>query len=489
MFHQIIYVIILSRIYCGCLVIYEKNDKSNQCINNIFNQNKRLFIIDPYDKVKFNFMEHETLYLKNIYEISNCATLRDFKHFFMLLKTENDLVNIIKQLNSPPATGWKSKYYHYILIETNITKIFEILWDYYIYNVIVIQENKEDMFTYFPFSGGVCNNYNSFFMGNCSTKQLYFPEKIPDNLHECEYKIMSLQRPPFVINIDVVNDNPKKQGFEVTMVYNIGRKLNITLKNIPNKFRDWGSLQPNGTFTDMYGLLQKKCVDLIFGGLHYSYTPSKYFDYSVSHKIVNNAWFVPAPLEIPKWQNLLIVFQAKLWILLLTTFIIKTTYWYLITKKPMDHCILYIWSMFLLISIKPPKKYILKMQFYICTVSFLIITTAYVSKLFGVLTKPIYKRPITSVDEILQSNIKIGFHPAYVNRINDSKYRFLLDDYIKCSAGFECMDRTAFQRDLAVIKFDVQTFFMIPRVYTSPRGRPMLHWFNEVIGHSHLGYV
>lgn len=84
---------------------------------------------------------------------------------------------------------------------------------------------------------------------------------------------------------------------------------------------------------------------------------------------------------------------------------------------------------------------------------------------------------MTNLEELIASGSEFGFYPTIEEayKENSSTNNAILKRYQPCPLSAECLNRTAFQRDYAVVKNRRQVLYLMPRYYTFPNGRDMLY--------------
>lgn len=83
----------------------------------------------------------------------------------------------------------------------DISVIFKFLWKFFIVNITVFYENQ--FYTYYPFKNNFCNNTEMEPLNIDNYN--YFPEKIPNDLHNCSVKILAYPMESYVINTNKPN--------------------------------------------------------------------------------------------------------------------------------------------------------------------------------------------------------------------------------------------------------------------------------------------
>lgn len=148
-------------------------------------------------------------------------------------------------------------------------------------------------------------------------------------------------------------------------------------------------------------------------------------------------------------------------------------------------CLLDVWRTILTSGI-PSVPNLTKFRFFFLfwLVYCINIDTAYQTKLISVLTTPRYGNQITNTEEMLASSIKFGFYPIIQNAFTDKTNpisRKILQNFHPCKLTLECVNRTAFKRDFAVVKSSRQVKYYMSSWYAFPNGYPRLFAFEHKV--------
>lgn len=103
----------------------------------------------------------------------------------------------------------------------NNEDIFEIAWEYYAINFIVLSDGK--IYTYSPFYDGSCDDTSKRFITQCDKLEIdkLFSKKIPNTTNGCQIKIAPFFNPPYIKNPSLNGDNIKAVGLEAVVLNNL----------------------------------------------------------------------------------------------------------------------------------------------------------------------------------------------------------------------------------------------------------------------------
>lgn len=133
--------------------------------------------------------------------------------------------------------------------------------------------------------------------------------------------------PPYVINYNITEDDPGRAGIEVTIIRNVAKKMNFSLRVVKNIYSHWGYRYPDGKYSMMYKDLLDYKTDMIFGFTYGNASYSKELDASFAHLHDSSVWFFPSAIEMPHWKNLTNIFDEVLWFAIFSMMLITALAW------------------------------------------------------------------------------------------------------------------------------------------------------------------
>lgn len=477
-------------------ILPHKEFSTNDCIlqiNNVSSFDTTLIIYtDVLFLEYFNLRNFSAVILNSKSNLKNYGL---FNMYIFAINHTGEIINIFAKLNEYPS--WNTRKRHFILVANKdifAKELFEECWKYYIYNVIALSVLKNEIYTYFPYDKNAScgNNIIPFLLGKCKNTLLnaLFPEKVI-NLEKCKIKLLALNRAPFVLNYSYSVENPNTQGYEVTLVNLIAKKLQITPVHVNNPHKDIGNIYLNRTKTYMLKDLFERKADVLYGGAFGNAKFVMDFDYTVCYSIHNMNWWVPTAEEMPKWKNLARLFNCWVWVAIFVTTLLQGILFNIISlfqhqvNHHQDYIIYFFTSLRILLQMSVatvPATRVFKFQFIIWFFTSLLIYTAYQSQLISVLTTPIFEKQISSVDDIFTSGIQYGFYDNIATVFNSNVSAVenkIVRNFVSCTLGVECVNRTAFKRDFALIKNSKQINYWMPRYWTTASGKKLLYGFED----------
>lgn len=489
---NLILFFISNFIFSTCFITNNNLIENNKCLLKLykFNFDATLIIINT----KFK----DLLYLKGLkntrvifhtkHDLNNIQKIEKMNYFLFLLQNDEEMQTLLENISKYGLWNSRGKFLLYFGEDVKLEQIFKVTWDYNIYNLAIIKDNN--IYINFPFKNGSCGtNNNPEIISNCEEIQEIYPEKIPNDLLKCPVRLLAFTLEPFVINTTVSRENAQLAGIEVTIIHAVSQKMNFKEVYLKNPYYVWGSKLPNNSYTHMYGMLQRKETDIIYGFIYANRILDEGFDSTFSHLSDIANWWVPTADKIPDWMNLGKIFSVSLWGATGFLVIFNGITWWLIGRKVEESnnfnqftlAMLNSWYVLFQSIIEFPKSNLLRPIVFAWCIITLMLYTAYTCQFVSYLTTPLYEKQIDSVEELLDSNLQHGFFPA-IGRVFNPKYPLenkILNGFIHCSMQLECEHRMALKKDIGLIANRRTMYYLMPRFWTYPDGRNMIFEIRE----------
>lgn len=234
-------------------------------------------------------------------------------------------------------------------------------------------------------------------------------------------------------------------------------------------------------------LLTNKSVDILFG-LAVAESGSSVVDYSLFHIMDAAVWWVPIAAPIPDWQHIIKVYQNIVWLLILLAVLANGLTWWLADKLKCTKMnsytkfipsLLRCYLILLQISVIQPRNKFGRALFIFWTYTTILLFTAYQSQLISILTKPIYENQISNTQELLNSNLKLSAVLVSNNQTLISKLYNSKKEIIRCPLDEYCLNRTAFNRDMATVKTLKFGKYFLSKYYTNSEGKTFIVDFKD----------
>lgn len=400
-----------------------------------------------------------------------------FDFYVFVVDTVENLKGILEKIHNTTIYRPSRKALVVYAGQSKITQLFEILWYYFTFNVVLLTSAME-LYTYFPYKNGQCgHNIQETYLANCDDVRNdsleLFLTKVPLHVNGCELRLLSLEVPPYVLDaMDPVNP-----GLEVTIVRELAKRINFTVKVVKHGFKETGyKYSSDGSFTGLYDLLHSRRGDLMFGMLRQNTSYVSDFDSTFIHLTDQATWHVATANLISEWKNLTMIFKWKLWLMLFLFIFINSFSWWFVGRGSRDlrnytelrRALMTGYCIMLGGSTRPPKTRRLRLLFILWSMTSILLVAAYQSKLISLLTKSSYGYQISTEEEIIKLKLNFGYFPGVRNIFSDeyaNQTGFnLYGNYHYCPmVGNECIIRAAYQRDFVVLKNRRQIRYLTKR--------------------------
>lgn len=377
----------------------------------------------------------------------------------------------------------------------NITNITLTSRRYRVFKLLILNKHM-DIYTYVPFGNGICDNSSPVKVANCSSIHKATNEqirslipKLPSQFYGCPSRVIAQIMPPFVVDPSRANH----PGLEISMIRELTKLTNMTLVFVKHPFRGWGYKYPDGSFSEMFAILDEERADLQIGMMimntSYDYDFDKTFAYAQDYA----SFFVPAALPVAEWKNYSFVFTNAVWLATLSTILLLSLAWWLVGMTRLesvsegfhrfDYCMLKVLCVLFSSFNDRPKSTLLRFFFCLWCITGLLICNSYQGKLASFLTKPAYEPEIRDMEEVAHSALIPGGHSLLHQFLYDPSHEVFMklhQNWVMCELNADCLNRTATKRDFATIKSVKLVKYMTPQFRKSD-GSPSVVATRDII--------
>lgn len=375
--------------------------------------------------------------------------------------------------------------------ESGIEEIIMLSHKHLVHQLLILTHFQ--LLSYFPFKNGSCGYTSMVQNHNCTDiSALTFTRKVEILQYtDCQLRITTVPFIPYTINVS----DPKNSGLDMQIIYEVTSHLNISAQLLENKnnYTSWGGLLKNGTYTMMYGLLVRREADILVGMTHANATVDKIFASTIPHMQDHVNFFVPAALPVRAWKVFLLALERTVWLLLLAAFVIMfLVCWFIGSTRNMplgydklEYCFFKVLCTWFSSHSYLPQTVLLRYLFTIWCVTSMLINSLYQGKLMSFLTKPVYEKQISTMQELSESYIMKGGFPTLKSHLDDAKDNKALEkirkQWIFCELDYTCINRTSEKRDIAVAKSVIGIKYNIPRMYLDSNGRSKIFQIKDTL--------
>lgn len=411
--------------------------------------------------------------------------------YFLELE-ETKIVDVLKKLSSISTWNPRAKF---LVISKDKSKIFEEASKYFINNLFVFENLKDNLDSFYTWENNNVCGPNNIKINTCTTLISFKKSRF---WKTCNLQVLAMPMAPYVY----FNENKNLDGLEIRCLNALQQKMGFQVKYLPLQDKTWGLKYPNGTYTDMFKKLQNYQADIVLGMWPNNFTHMWDFDVTVNYLQDALIWLVPKAQTIPYWKRLTIIFPENVWIILLFLLLLLPIVWTVAARilSELELSTYQTWVSSILKSISIlltvtlpiyPKTGCIRILFIFWVYISLIIVTIYQSKLLAILVQPQYEKQIQTEGELLKSGLKFGANvnvrSLYDPAIQNEKEFY--DRIILCDLTLSCPNRTAHRRDFATAKSRLPALFLILQQYTNPDGSPMIYMFKSPISTHFISVV
>lgn len=220
----------------------------------------------------------------------------------------------------------------------------------------------------------------------------------------------------------------------------------------------------------------RKC-DMVIGAFHNKFEEHLDFDATFTFMIDGLFWLVPKAEILSGYKKLALVLNFEIFLLLLVTMIVTPIVCRLLYKKDVLDYFFVLYRTLLEAALPRFPRH--KIVYFHIVIPFLIVSTGFKGSLIHVLSVDHYEYQISTFEDILASNltIKLDYDIAQYFRHDREVYK----RYEYCAIPRECINRTAFERDVVTVDFQRTYEYQLPIFYVDSEGKPLLYLFREPI--------
>lgn len=277
----------------------------------------------------------------------------------------------------------------------------------------------------------------------------------------------------------------------------MGFKIKILNKSISK----WGHKLLNGSYNGGSNIIYNYEADIGIGAFYLNFTEIWDLDASFPYIEDSMTWIVPAAKFLARWKSLLLFFSTTVWLTSIICILIVSSTLYLIAKylayesKSYQEIFYDFLVTFQLLMGQVAASLPERLAFRMIIGSWLIFSFVMRSSFQGNTTLGLnfdaHEKQISTAEEIIASGLKFGFYEEnrYLFSNPDNTDTYLYKNYIPCSRGSECTNRTAFRGDFATLKTKRFLQYMTSRYYINSKGHPLVYIFNNQVRALYISMV
>lgn len=469
------------------------------------------------------------LYERTTVSFEEIYASRKYKSYVIITQNiRSDINSLIKCISSQVRrlqdieAGNPEGVYLVVLLKAGevdremIIKVFSILWEWKVLDVIVIAESlsrqsgitdlktKVDLFSWFHFqSPRHCTHVtdivlmdqweNGAFVKNADL----FPKKITRNLNQCPLVASTISWGDLVIassESDSGSTEPRvayKDGLEVILYHTIAEAFNMTtafIDPIPSHDNIWGDYSSaDNTYTGVIGDAKFGRSNVSFCGLAKNFFFEMHVDSTHSYLESGFNWYVQCARPRPRWRVFVRTFTLSVWAALIVSFFAVVIVVWRIAKFPDERqetaqyrssvgTFQAVLAVLLNVGVsRMPLTLFLRGFFCVWIWSCFALTTVFQTYFTSLLVDPGLEHQVSDVEELLASDLVLTFDNGYLDlfKYEEEREKQIISRWISCP-GFEaCSRRTATIGDAATV-LDFQEFDYYKHKFVDENGDSLL---------------
>jgi hypothetical protein len=352
--------------------------------------------------------------------------------------------------------------------------IIETLWnDQQVANSVIMVPNvyesdiSFDLYTWFPYESGQCGKTEKVvLLDRCvlgkdiplSTNISLFGSKTPLNLHGCPIRVSTWDVQP---NMILVEHNKTDGGItheyigtDAIYLLLLSERMNMTPVLVPPPKKIY---LMEFYYYSLTSVLRGN-ADIAIGNFPLHYLPLAYSEPTIPYLHGTVKWYVPCARPIRRIDNLINLFTAPAWsVLVLLLVLSAVTFWFLanipysgVTKesiayRTLSQCCSKVGAVFLGVSVpQMPRTFRLRVFFFLFVCYCFAINTVFQAHFTSFLIEPVFDKQIHTFDELKSNKIQYLEHPSVPELgfyMNYDKYTKLTGHSEPCTDYKQCLLR------------------------------------------------
>lgn len=404
----------------GCLPTFMRNFLTDRPVWIVHASNGSAVINEAFQ------MEHPTVLL-NVTKAANFATFDKAMDKEVNYIIAADLNSSLEHLKT--NSMWRSKSKHLVFVEEKVNKtvakrVFKKLWESDVYNAAIVKQSSARGFVWYPYkSGSNCGttvNLKSFNI--CSTNFDPFAGKIPKKFHGCSVNV-AWYKSSFA---DIDPSRKEHRGVLVDLLRQVQKNLGLNMKydfaqNI-NEITNRTALATGKCSTsEMLRAMEANKIEIL---LHIfiplACKEVDRFEISASFYFVEFLWVVPHREPLPTWILFQKIFNPREYFFLVLIYLLLVVLWKSTNNSSTGSSFFSITKLFLFQNVGNISTCTRIIIFI--TGNFLTLHISYVfsSRLYSVLTTPLYDPSPSTLSQLVDSDIEFYHDPVFYNQLKST---------------------------------------------------------------------
>lgn len=200
-------------------------------------------------------------------------------------------------------------------------------------------------------------------------------------------------------------------------------------------------------------------------------------------------WYCPAPLKIPSWKILLVIFNNQLWIIIISTSIAMIGFCYILDhKKHLNRLWFYFTHIFLIHLANarqqtPGISESLKLFLAVASFYGIIVSYAYQGEIISILSTSIFESTPLTLSEVIKTK-KFGFgwinSSEFLLKNPDWKYKYIIKNAYLCEDIKKCLiSETLTKRKLCTLNNMLHVKYLTPALFLDGQGNKLIYTLRQ----------
>jgi hypothetical protein len=337
-----------------------------------------------------------------------------------------------------------------------------------------------DLYTWFPYESGQCGKTEEVvLLDRCvlgkhrplSTNISLFSSKTPLNFHGCPLRVSTRDtRPNMILAMDNKTDGRityEYTGTEAVYLLLLNERMNMTLVFLPPPKK----MYLMDFFYYSLSSILSGDADIAMGNFPLNHLPLAYSEHTTPYLHGKYKWYVPCAKPIRRIDNLINLFTAPAWLVLVLLLVLSAaTFWCIanipyrcVTKESLAYrnlsqCCSKVWAAFLGVSVaEMPRTFRLRIFFFLFVCYCFAINTVFQAYFTSFLIEPVYDKQIHTFDELQSNKLRYLEHPSMTELgvfLNYYKHKKLRGNHERCLDYEQCLSRLLAGERVTMIVLD-----------------------------------
>jgi hypothetical protein len=340
------------------------------------------------------------------------------------------------------------------------------------------------VYTWFPYQSlGRCTDVKDITLmdswvvsaqGNFTKNTYLFPQKIGNSLNGCRMKaVIRDGRWNFTtkyVKVPILNGTLTEsiKGLEYDLLNQIVvEQMNMSLFYVPTP-KEF-EMEEGSVLGDVVNSMFEKEIDIALGAVGIHFLKEPFLDVTNTHFTVIIRWYVPCSDKYPRWSSIFRILSVELWTVLIMSIVFVAISTTLVGRysctcewqryKTLASSLTNIWAVILGVPVSTmPHAPSLRSLFLAWVCFSIAFNTVFQAFLTTYLIDSGYKTPIQSMDELLDSGMKLAYVQGYDHIFetgDETEASQVKRNRLHCTLFAVCEDWAQYQKNVSLLLDDM----------------------------------